>query len=101
MSTLQNLHHKSKVHIVLISIGVINQSYKGKDIVDQYLSLDLFFSCFVSSPFNVQVLPHFEPHKVVVDGPGIHSGIPASLETYFRIDTRDAGYEHPDVLIKV
>ncbi len=54
-----------------------------------------------SSPFNVQVLPHFEPHKVIVDGPGIHSGIPASLETYFRIDTREAGFEHPDVLIKV
>ncbi len=53
------------------------------------------------SPFNVQVLPHFEPHKVIVDGPGIHSGIPASLETYFRIDTREAGFEHPDVLIKV
>jgi hypothetical protein len=51
------------------------------------------------SPFNVQVLPHFEPHKVIVDGPGIHSGIPASLETYFRIDTREAGFEHPDVLI--
>ncbi|CAF0875720.1 unnamed protein product [Rotaria sordida] len=52
------------------------------------------------SPFNVQVLPHFEPHKVIVDGPGIHNGIPASLETYFRIDTREAGFEHPDVLIK-
>ncbi len=57
-------------------------------------------SCLYS-PFNVQVLPHFEPHKVIVDGPGIHNGIPASLETYFRIDTRDAGFEHPDVLIKV
>ena len=54
-----------------------------------------------SSPFNVQVLPHFEPHKVIVDGPGIRNGIPASLETYFRIDTREAGFEHPDVLIKV
>lgn len=53
------------------------------------------------SPFNVQVLPHFEPHKVIVDGPGIRNGIPASLETYFRIDTREAGFEHPDVLIKV
>ncbi len=49
----------------------------------------------------MQVLPHFEPHKVLVDGPGIHNGIPASLETYFRIDTREAGFEHPDVLIKV
>ena len=55
----------------------------------------------MSSPFNVQVLPHFEPHKVIVDGPGIHSGIPASLETYFRIDTSEAGFEQPDVLIKV
>ncbi|CAF3564394.1 unnamed protein product [Adineta steineri] len=54
----------------------------------------------LQSPFHVQVLPHFEPHKVIVDGPGIHSGIPASLETYFRIDTREAGFEHPDVLIK-
>jgi hypothetical protein len=53
------------------------------------------------SPFNVQVLAHFEPQKVIVDGPGIRNGIPASLETYFRIDTREAGFEHPDVLIKV
>ena len=53
------------------------------------------------SPFNVQVLPHFEPGRVIVDGPGIRNGIPASLETYFRIDTREAGFEHPDVLIKV
>jgi hypothetical protein len=53
------------------------------------------------SPFNVQVLPSFEPHKVIVDGPGIRNGIPASLETHFRIDTREAGFEQPDVLIKV
>ncbi len=59
------------------------------------------FFFIIFSPFNVLVLPHFEPHKVTVDGPGIHSGIPASLETYFRIDTSEAGFEHPDVLIKV
>ena len=53
------------------------------------------------SPFNVQVLPSFEPQKVVVDGPGIRNGIPASLETSFRIDTREAGLEQPDVSIKV
>jgi len=52
------------------------------------------------SPLNVQVLPNFEPNKVVVDGPGITNGVPASLETSFRIDTREAGVEHPDVLIK-
>ena len=56
---------------------------------------------FFSSPFNVQVLPHFEPHKVIVDGPGIRNGIPASLETYFSIDTRNAGFEQPEVTIKV
>ncbi|CAF2157131.1 unnamed protein product [Rotaria magnacalcarata] len=52
------------------------------------------------SPFNIQVLPLFEPNKIIVDGPGIRNGIPASLETYFRIDTRDAGFEQPDILIK-
>ena len=36
-----------------------------------------------------------------LDGPGIRNGIPASLETNFRIDTRDAGNENPEVLIKV
>jgi hypothetical protein len=46
-------------------------------------------------------LPLFEPHKVIVDGPGIRNGIPASLETHFRIDTRDAGLEQLDVSIKV
>jgi len=55
----------------------------------------------LSSPFNVQVQPNFEPHKVIVDGPGIRNGVPASLETSFRIDTRDAGFEQVDVSIKV
>jgi hypothetical protein len=27
--------------------------------------------------------------------------VPASLETYFRIDTREAGFEQPDISIKV
>lgn len=56
---------------------------------------------FFSSPFNVQVLPNFEPHKVVVDGPGVRNGVPASLETSFRVDTRDAGVEQADISIKV
>jgi hypothetical protein len=38
---------------------------------------------------------------VIVDGPGVRNGIPASLETSFRIDTRDAGFEQPDISIKV
>ena len=54
-----------------------------------------------TSPFNVQVLPSFEPQKVVVHGPGIRNGIPASLETSFHIDTREAGLEQPEVSIKV
>ncbi|CAF0910880.1 unnamed protein product [Didymodactylos carnosus] len=41
-------------------------------------------------PYNVQILPHFEPRKVIVDGPGIRSGVPASLPNNFRIDTREA-----------
>lgn len=60
------------------------------------ISMYMFYS-----PFNVKVLPHFEPNKVTVDGPGICDGLPASLETYFRIDTREAGVENPNVLIKV
>ena len=55
-----------------------------------------FFFSYLTSPFNVHVLPNFEPNKVVVDGPGIRNGIPASLETSFRIDTREAGFEQPD-----
>lgn len=61
----------------------------------------LDFTYLLYSPFNIQVLPHFEPNKVIVDGPGIRNGIPASLETQFRIDTRDAGFEQPEVSIKV
>lgn len=53
------------------------------------------------SPFTVQVVPSFEPHKVVVDGPGVRNGIPATLETSFRIDTREAGLEQLEVVIKV
>jgi hypothetical protein len=54
-----------------------------------------------TSPFNVQVLPNFEPRKVIVDGPGVRNGIPASLQTSFLIDTREAGVEQLDVSIKV
>jgi len=82
----------------LILTGAINQYVKG---IYLNTNVKFLFKYISSSPFNVQVLPHFEPHKVIVDGPGIHNGIPASLETYFRIDTREAGFEHPDVLIKV
>jgi hypothetical protein len=80
---------------------VINHYVKG--IFSDFLRRKKIISSlfFFYSPYNVQVLPHFEPHKVIVDGPGIRNGIPASLETYFRIDTREAGFEQPDVLIKV
>lgn len=81
----------------MILIGAINRFVKGW-LIESIFS---FLSIFYFSPFNVQVLPHFEPNRVIVDGPGIRNGIPASLETYFTIDTRDAGFEHPDVLIKV
>ena len=95
---LLNLLHKSKVLIISIFSGVINPFEEGNE--DFNITKKIFIDRFFS-PFNVQVLPHFEPHKVIVDGPGIRNGIPASLETYFRIDTREAGFEHPDVLIKV
>ena len=66
---------------------------------ESFHSIRISLICF--SPLNIQVLPTFEPQKVLVDGPGITNGVPASLETSFRIDTREAGVEHPDVLIKV
>ena len=81
---------------------MINRYVKGRVLCFfcNRITFDFFLSRF-SSPFNVQVLPHFEPHKVIVDGTGVRNGVPASLETSFRIDTRDAGVEQVDVSIKV
>lgn len=77
---------------------MINRSVKGKVL----LILQIFqHGFYFSSPFNVQVLPHFEANKVVVDGPGVRNGVSASLETSFRIDTRDAGVEQTEISIKV
>ena len=53
-----------------------------------------------NSPFNINVLPKFEPYKVRVDGPGVHNGIPASLPVHFIVDTKDAGQANLDINIK-
>lgn len=53
-----------------------------------------------NSPFNLNVLPRFEPNKVKVDGPGIRNGVPASLPATFVVDTREAGEANLDIHIK-
>ena len=52
------------------------------------------------SPFNVNVLPSFEPRKVKVDGPGVRPGVRASLATGFIVDTKEAGVAPLDVNIR-
>jgi hypothetical protein len=53
-----------------------------------------------NSPFQLNVLPKFEPHKVRVDGPGIRHGIAASLPASFIVDTREAGEANLEINIK-
>lgn len=53
-----------------------------------------------NSPFHIIVLPKFEPHKVRVDGPGVHHGVSASLPTTFNVDTKEAGDANLDINIK-
>ena len=43
----------------------------------------------------------FDPSKVVVSGPGVENGIPASLPTYFVVDTTEAGDADLDIAVQV
>ena len=53
-----------------------------------------------NSPFQINVLPKFEPNKVKVDGPGVRHGISASLPASFIVDTREAGEANLEINIK-
>jgi len=54
----------------------------------------------LGSPYQINVYPKFEPHKVRVDGPGVRHGVPASLPATFVVDTKDAGEAPLDINIK-
>ncbi|XP_062843022.1 filamin-B isoform X2 [Trichomycterus rosablanca] len=43
------------------------------------------------SPFKLRVLPTHDASKVCASGPGLTSGLPASLPVEFTIDAKDAG----------
>ncbi|XP_006631014.2 filamin-B isoform X2 [Lepisosteus oculatus] len=43
------------------------------------------------SPFKFRVLPTYDASKVRASGPGLTSGLPASLPVEFTIDAKDAG----------
>lgn len=47
------------------------------------------------------MLPSFDPSKVIVSGPGVQSGIPASLPTAFLVDTTEAGDADLDIAVQV
>lgn len=53
-----------------------------------------------NSPFHINVLPKFEPHKVKVDGPGVRNGVHASLPATFVVDTKEAGEANLEINIK-
>ncbi|XP_063928955.1 filamin-A isoform X2 [Zophobas morio] len=61
-------------------------TYDGKDIPN--------------SPFPIKVRPKVEPERVKLSGPSIdENGVPASIPTTIKIDTKDAGYGDLDVQI--
>uniref|UniRef100_A0AAY4BYE5 Calponin-homology (CH) domain-containing protein n=1 Tax=Denticeps clupeoides TaxID=299321 RepID=A0AAY4BYE5_9TELE len=51
------------------------------------------------SPFKVRVLPTHDASKVRASGPGLTTGVPASLPVEFTIDAKDAGEGHLSVQI--
>ncbi|MGH0123640.1 UNVERIFIED_CONTAM: hypothetical protein FKN15_012780 [Acipenser sinensis] len=53
------------------------------------------------SPFRVKVLPTHDASKVKASGPGLTSGLPASLPVEFTVDARDAGEGQLSVQITV
>ncbi|KAK1799532.1 hypothetical protein P4O66_000414 [Electrophorus voltai] len=52
------------------------------------------------SPFKLRVLPTHDASKVHASGPGLTTGLPASLPVEFTIDTKDAGEGQLSVQIK-
>ena len=48
-----------------------------------------------------KILPVFDASKVLVSGPGVENGIPASLPTAFLVDTTDAGDADLDIAVQV
>uniref|UniRef100_A0A4W4FP37 Filamin B, like n=1 Tax=Electrophorus electricus TaxID=8005 RepID=A0A4W4FP37_ELEEL len=52
------------------------------------------------SPFKLRVLPTHDASKVRASGPGLTTGLPASLPVEFTIDTKDAGEGQLSVQIK-
>jgi filamin len=61
-------------------------TYNGKDIPN--------------SPFPIKVRPKVDPERVKLSGPSIdENGVPASIPTTIKIDTREAGFGDLDVKI--
>lgn len=57
--------------------------------------------CPFSSPFKLRVLPTHDASKVRASGPGLTTGLPASLPVEFTIDAKDAGEGQLSVQISV
>ena len=55
----------------------------------------------LDSPVKQKILPVFDASKVLVSGPGVENGIPASLPTAFLVDTTDAGDADLDIAVQV
>lgn len=53
------------------------------------------------SPFKLRVLPTHDASKVRASGPGLTTGVPASLPVEFTIDAKDAGEGQLSVQITV
>ncbi|CAL8338413.1 unnamed protein product [Merluccius merluccius] len=51
------------------------------------------------SPFKLRVQPTHDASRVQASGPGLTSGVPASLPTHFTVDTSDAGHAELGVTV--
>ena len=83
---------------------VYRSTYIPKKSGDYIVEVKFQGQCIPDSPYQVPIfavleseLPHTFVHptidlsKVIVTGPGIHSGNPAKAETYFDVDVQQAG----------
>ena len=66
-----------------------------------FLSKHSLNGCCSCSPFKFRVLPTHDASKVRASGPGLTTGVPASLPVEFTIDAKDAGEGQLAVLITV
>lgn len=80
---------------------LLSSSFSFLVLFDSFTHLTHIVTCDSCSPFKFRVLPTHDASKVRASGPGLSTGLPASLPVEFTIDAKDAGEGQLSVQITV